>query len=87
MVLEMEQSLRAKIFSIIKANWPIHVSGICRILELDTSTKNIARVLYHIKCLENDGKIMTKRIDRATVCWPSMIEKLRVVHELMGENE
>ncbi|MGM5487738.1 MAG: hypothetical protein ACQESG_02200 [Nanobdellota archaeon] len=75
--------LTNKVLKIIIKQWPIHPSGICRHLDLETSSSNISKIKYHYKILEQKGFIHTKQIDRALVGWPAEIDKLRMVHEMM----
>ena len=78
-----DRNLRENIFSIIHRSWPIHASGICRELGIKDSVSNISKVLYHMKKLEKQGEINVKKVDRALTAWPSEIERLRVIHELI----
>jgi len=77
--------LTKKVFEIIKEDWPIHASGICRYLELELTPSNISKIKYHLGILKKKQKIRTKKIDRALVVWPIQIEKLRVMHEFLGK--
>ncbi len=75
--------LRDNIYKIIEKKWPTYISEICDELKLSVNNKNIAKIKYHIKVLEKENKIRTKKIDRALVVWPISIEKLRVIRELV----
>lgn len=75
--------LRENIYKIIEKKWPTYISEICDELKLSVNNKNIAKIKYHIKILEKENKIRTKKIDRALVVWPISIEKLRVIRELV----
>ena len=79
------KTLTNKVLEVIKKDWPIHPSGVCRHINIDLSVTNISKIKYHFKILENQGKIRTKKIDRALAAWPLDIEKLRVMHELINE--
>jgi predicted transcriptional regulator len=82
----MTKNMDQDIYKIIENNWPINISGIARkmgIHDEKDARKSIARIKYHIKKLEDQEKIITKKIDRATVIWPHDIEKLRFVHEFL----
>lgn len=87
MVFEMSKNdLREKILEIVENEWPIHASGIARRLGLpvDAEPKKVtARIKYYLNELENQEKILTKRIDRALVVWPTDIERIRFVNEMM----
>ncbi|MEM4259716.1 MAG: hypothetical protein QXG00_00610 [Candidatus Woesearchaeota archaeon] len=79
------KDLTRKVFELIQEDWPSHPSGICRRLEIPLTVKNIARIKYHFDILSKQGKIHTKKIDRALVAWPSEIEKIRVMHEFLKD--
>ncbi len=79
------KQLNKKILEIISQEWPIHASGVCRILDLEPNASNVSRIKYHFDKLKKEDKVHTKKIDRALVAWPSQIDKIRVVHEFMKE--
>ncbi|MBU0756942.1 MAG: hypothetical protein KKF44_02665 [Nanoarchaeota archaeon] len=79
------KSLRKKIFEIIKDKWPIHASGVCRVLDIVPNSSNISKIKYHYEILKKQNKIRTKKLDRALVAWPVEIERLRIMHELLKE--
>ncbi len=80
-----KHKLRNEILDVVYRNWPIHASGICNQLSLETSVANIAKISYHLKCLKKEGKLNLKKIDRALVAWPGEMEKLRIIHEMLKE--
>ena len=75
--------LREKIMKIIAAKWPTCTTEIVRELGLSDEKKNLLLVKYNVDQLARDGKVRVKKIDRAAVCWPADIEKIRVVHEFL----
>lgn len=79
------KKLNAEVYKIIKENWPIHPSEVCRKLNLALSISNISKIKYHFDVLKKKNKIITKKIDRALVAWPTDIEKLRIMHDLMKD--
>ncbi len=79
------KNLTRKVFEIISNNWPIHPSGVCRLLDIDTNVSNISKIKYHFDILKKKGRIQTKQIDRALVAWPSEIDRIRMVHEFMKD--
>jgi predicted transcriptional regulator len=79
------KELTKKIFSIVGENWPIHSSGICRLIGIPPTGANVSKIDYHIKKLRQENKVQTKRIDRALVVWPSEIEKIRLVHDFIKD--
>lgn len=76
---------RKEILEIINKHWPVHASGICKVLHIKPTIANIAKVGYHIKQLHKKEKVNVKKIDRALVAWPKEIEKLRFIHDFMKE--
>jgi predicted transcriptional regulator len=81
---EESRIFRNKVFEVIASDWPCYASEIVRKLGLPAKKKSLLLVKYHIDQLAREGKIKVKKIDRALVAWPSEIEKLRVIHELMS---
>jgi predicted transcriptional regulator len=79
------KSLTEKVFHIIKDKWPIHASGVCRVLEIEPNSSNVSKIKYHFELLKKQNKIHTKKLDRALVAWPVEIERLRVMHELLRD--
>lgn len=86
-ILDMsKKDLREQIYQVIENDWPVHISGIARKLNMpvDEEPKRVtSKIGYHIKLLKDDEKVLTKKIDRALVIWPHDIEKLRFVHEML----
>ena len=79
------KKLNNEVYSIIKEDWPVHPSGVCRKLNLELNVSNISKIKYHFDVLRKKNKIKTKKIDRALVGWPSDNEKLRIIHDFMKE--
>jgi predicted ArsR family transcriptional regulator len=80
---------REKILEIIQSRWPVHATEIAKhlkleILHFDHQKKHVARINYHLKKLEREGLIYTKKVGQATVCWPIEIEKIRVIQEMLS---
>jgi predicted transcriptional regulator len=79
-------SFQARVLKIIHNNWPVHVREVARHLDLDPyDISNVSKIRYHFKSLEKQEKIRTKKIGRALVAWPTEMEKLRLIHELLRE--
>lgn len=82
--------LRGKIMETIEKEWPVSVTQIAKhtglhkekITEKDRKAI-VAKIVYHIKILEKEEKIRVKKIGKTTVTWPTEIEKLRVIHEML----
>ena len=83
----MSKNLREEIYEIIEKDWPVHETAIAKKLGMKIDGKNqkkaVAKINYHIKALEQQEKIMSKKIGRARVIWPHEIEKLRFIHEML----
>ena len=77
------EELRDRILKVISSKWPTYTSEIVRELGLSDDKKNLLLIKYNVDQLARDGKVRIKKIDRAAVCWPIDIEKLRVVHEFL----
>ena len=77
------KKLTEKVYSTITENWPIHPSGVCRILKIPANVSNISKIKYHFNNLAKQGRIHVKKIDRALVAWPSEIDRIRVIHDLL----
>ena len=77
------KALRMEILDRIESNWPTHIRELVRDLGFEVDNTNIKKISYHIRRLETEEKIKVKRIGRALVAWPSEMEKLRAIHELL----
>jgi DNA-binding Lrp family transcriptional regulator len=84
------KTLDLEILKIIEENWPISVTEIAKKLGIfkkgmDEKKRkaSIGKISYHIKKLKDEEKIMTKKIGQTVIIWPTEIEKLRVLHEMM----
>jgi hypothetical protein len=79
-----EESLKQRVFERIELSWPINTKEIAAGLGMDPEDNNsVKKISYHIKNLEHEEKIMTKRIGQAHVAWPHEIERLRTIHEFL----
>jgi hypothetical protein len=79
---------RNKVFDLIVRDWPIHVTEVAQGLGLIIGDPiedkiSINLVKYHFDQLAREGKIRVKKIGRCLVAWPTEVEKLRVVHDLI----
>ena len=77
------KKLNTEVYRLIRENWPIHPSDVCRKLNLELNISNISKIKYHFDVLRKKNRIITKKIDRALVAWPTDMEKLRVIHDFM----
>jgi hypothetical protein len=84
------EKLRNEIMAVIEENWPISVTEIARKMGIfkkgmdERKRKaSIGKIGYHVKKLKEDERLMTKKIGQTLIIWPTDIEKLRVLHEMM----
>jgi hypothetical protein len=84
------EKIRDKAMIVIEEKWPVSVTEIAFHLGLFRKGMNekkrkaaIGKVIYHIKKLKEINKINTKKIGQTVIIWPTEIEKLRVMNELM----
>lgn len=75
--------LRQKILELVEVNWPTHIKELVRNLDYEVDNDNIKKVSYHIKILEKQKRVKSKRIGQALIIWPMDIERLRFIHELI----
>jgi hypothetical protein len=83
-------TLRTDVLKTIEGNWPISVTKIASEMGLfkkgmDEKKRKAAvgKIAYHIKKLKEKEKIKTKKLGPVLIIWPSEIEELRVLHELI----
>jgi predicted transcriptional regulator len=84
------ENLRNEIMVVIENNWPVSVTEIAEHLGIFKRGMNekkrkaaVGKVIYHVKKLKEEEKIITKKIGQTVIIWPIDIEKLRVLHEIM----
>ena len=77
------KALTQKVYEHIELNWPVHTKEISQGMGFGTDNSSVKKVVYHIRKLEKNEKVMTKRIGKALVVWPYEIERLRTIHELL----
>ncbi len=82
-----KDSLHEQIYKTIESNWPIHATGIAKHLGFEITEQNQKQVLgkikYHIDKLEEQEKVISKKIAGAKVVWPMQIERIRFIEEMM----
>ncbi len=83
----MSKNTRVQIYKIIEKDWPLHETEIAKKLGLKVTEKSqktvVAMIDYHIKALEKDELVRTKKIGRSRVVWPQEIEKIRFIHDML----
>lgn len=84
---DKNQELRGvsrRVFQAVYSRWPINPLEVAEELGDKGNVKKLsAKYLYHFKRLNEKKLIMMKKIGNTYVAWPSDIEKLRVIHELL----
>lgn len=77
-----EFSLR--ILEVIKEKWPTNPLEVAKIFNDSGNVKTLsARYLYHFRKLKKLDLIDMKKMGNTYVAWPTDIERLRVLHEMM----
>jgi hypothetical protein len=79
--------LTEEVHKIIRENWPIHPSEVCRKMGIEVTVSNISKIKYHFNILHDKKKVRLKKIDRALVAWPYEIERLRIIHDFVRDME
>lgn len=82
-----DKGLKEQIYVVIESEWPIHITGIAKKLGFNVTEENqkqvVARIRYHLRQLEDEERIRTKKVSRALIAWPHEVEKIRFVHEML----
>jgi len=82
--LKKVSQLTAKVFEIIHSRWPTNPLEVAEILGDKGKEKTLsAKYLYHFRKLKEMKLIDMKKVGNTYIAWPTEIEKLRVVHELL----
>ncbi len=86
----MRKINREEVFAVIKRKWPAHVTEVAEAMHLlarESSAKERKQVLAHLKYhfdqLAREGRIRVKKIGMALVAWPSEMERMRVIHDML----
>lgn len=81
---------RTEVYSVIKRTWPVHVTEVAlemHLLAKHSSPKEkklvLAHLKYHFDQLAREGKIKVKKIGMALVAWPTEVERMRVIHDML----
>jgi len=84
------KSLRKSILKIIENEWPISITQISLKLGIHKTGGHerkrkaaVAKIVYHVDKLKKENKIRNKKIGGAQILWPTNIEKLRMINELL----
>lgn len=80
----MKEKTKDMVLKVIENEWPVSVTHVVEKLnEVAGSKFSLQAVKYHFDSLEKTGSIRIKKIGRNLVAWPTEIEKLRMIHELL----
>ena len=77
------------VFKAIHSKWPTNPLEVARELgERNKNAKSVsARYLYHFKKLRDVDLINLKRLGNTYIAWPTDIEKIRFLHEMIKEGD
>ncbi len=78
-----DKGIKWEIMEKVEKNWPTHIKELVKEMGFEVNNNNIKKISYHIRQLEKEEKVKTKRIGQSLVIWPVEMEKLRVIHELL----
>lgn len=82
--VEKISNATAKVFKVIHSKWPINPLEVAEHLRDKGKVKSLsAKYLYHFRKLAKNELIHMKKIGNTYIAWPTDIEKLRVIHELL----
>lgn len=70
-------TFRNTVLAAIMDGWPTHPSEIVKRLNLPGVKADLLLVKYHVDQLAKEGHIRIKKIDRASVCWPTHVDEKR----------
>ena len=86
--LKSLKPLTLKILDKINSHWPTNPLEVARELDENGKTKSLSsRYLYHFRKLHAAGLIQLKRTGNTYIAWPIDMEKLRVLHEMIREED
>jgi DNA-binding Lrp family transcriptional regulator len=84
------EELRKKILETIEKEWPISITQIAISLGLykeglkeNKRKAAVAKIIYHVRKMKDDRIVQTKKIGKTVIIWPTEIEKIRVLHEML----
>jgi len=73
-----------KVLKAISSKWPASAVEVAEELGDNGNAKRLsAKYLYHFKKLHGMELIQLKKAGNTYIAWPTDIEKLRVIHELV----
>ena len=77
-----------KVFKTICDKWPTNPLEVAKGHNDNGKVKSLsAKYLYHFKKLEKAELVYMKKIGNTYIAWPADMEKLRVIHELLREED
>jgi len=82
MEIELEE-LKERVLSVILERWPCHPAEILKQIGLAPSGKNKAIIMKCVDQLIKEKKVKAKKLGRIVVFWPSKLERLKSLSEIM----
>ena len=77
--------MTSKVFKIIHEKWPVNPLEVAAAMGDNGSAKSLsAKYIYHFRKLRRADLIKMKKVGNTYVAWPAEIERLRIIHELLG---
>jgi hypothetical protein len=74
----------AGVFEVISKNWPTNPLEVAEALNDEGKDKSLsAKYLYHFKKLHKLKLVRMKKIGNTYIAWPTEVEKLRVIKEIL----
>jgi hypothetical protein len=75
----------AAVLDVVRKNWPVNPLDVAKALNDLGDPKTLsAKYLYHFRKLYKLKLIRMKKIGNTYIAWPTEIEKLRVIREMLG---
>jgi len=75
-----------KVLEVICDRWPANPIEVAKELGENGKSKSLsAKYIYHFKRLREMDLIQMKKTGNTYIAWPSDMEKLRMIHELLRE--
>lgn len=78
------EGLTRSVLNVICKQWPVNPFEVATSLGENGNNKTLSsKYLYHFRRLKDLGLIEMKRTGNTYIAWPSDIEKLRLIHEML----
>lgn len=81
-----------KIFNLISHRWPTSAIEIAHHFEEDVATREArkkasTKYSYHLRKLVEKQLVLSKKVGNAAIYWPLLVEKYRVIHDILEKKE